>query len=68
MIQLFLYLVLIFIIMIILFIYHGQMIYYRDKKQKEREQLLLQAKNATKPCFLNSCDKTYVFKKSSDQL
>ena len=54
--------------MIILFIYHGQMIYYRDKKQKEREQLLLQAKNATKPCFLNSCDKTYVFKKSSDQL
>ena len=45
-----------------LFIYQGQIIYYRNQKILEKE------KNSTKPCFLNSCDKGYKFYRSPDQL
>ena len=67
MIQVYLYLVLIFIIVVMMNIYYSYLIDYKKRKIAEYKQNIKDAKNRTTPCFLNKCDKTYRFCQSNDQ-
>jgi hypothetical protein len=67
MIQVYLYLVLIFIIVVMLNIYYHQLLEMKRKKIAEYKKKIQDAKNRTTPCFLNECDESYRFCRSSNQ-
>ena len=67
MIQVYLYLVLVFIVVLMLNIYYSYLIDYRKRIIEEHKKKLLDEKNKTEPCFLNKCDENYRFCPSNDQ-